>query len=154
MQHKLGGVVESATSREYGTHPINTKEDAVLFKETKSVQNVLMSHSDKVIKVAEGFRVVASSENCPIAAAENIDKNFYCFQFHPEVRHSEYGYKLIENFIRNVCGCTGDWTMEKFIEENIKKIKDKVGNDKVLCALSGGVDSSVVAALLLSLIHI
>lgn len=148
MQHKLGGVVESATSREYGTHPINTKEDAVLFKETKSVQNVLMSHSDKVIKVAEGFRVVASSENCPIAAAENINKNFYCFQFHPEVRHSEYGYKLIENFIRNVCGCTGDWTMEKFIEENIKKIKDKVGNDKVLCALSGGVDSSVVAALL------
>lgn len=148
MQHKLGGKVESATSREYGTHPVQVTENAVLFKETPSTQNVLMSHSDKVVELAPGFEVVATSENCPIAAAQNVENNFYCFQFHPEVRHSEYGYDMLRNFIRNVCGCTGDWTMQSFIEENVTKIRAQVGTDKVLCALSGGVDSSVVAALL------
>ena len=107
-----------------------------------------MSHSDKVVELAEGFKVVATSDNCPIAAAENVEKNFYCFQFHPEVRHSEYGYDLIRNFIRNVCNCTGDWTIQNFIDEKIKEIRAEVGDQKVLCALSGGVDSSVVAALL------
>ncbi len=148
MQHKLGGKVESATSREYGTHAVEVKEGAVLFKDTPTTQNVLMSHSDKVVELAEGFEIVATSDNCPIAAAQNVDRNFYCFQFHPEVRHSEYGYDLIRNFIRNVCGCKDNWTMTSFIEENIVKIREKVGKDKVLCALSGGVDSSVVAALL------
>ena len=148
MQHKLGGKVESATSREYGTHSVEVKEGAVLFKDTPTTQNVLMSHSDKVVELAEGFEIVATSDNCPIAAAQNVDRNFYCFQFHPEVRHSEYGYDLIRNFIRNVCGCKDNWTMTSFIEENIVKIREKVGKDKVLCALSGGVDSSVVAALL------
>ena len=107
-----------------------------------------MSHSDKVVELAEGFKVVATSDNCPIAAAENVEKNFYCFQFHPEVRHSEYGYDLIRNFIRNVCNCTGDWTIQNFIDEKIEEIRAEVGDQKVLCALSGGVDSSVVAALL------
>ncbi|MBU0279376.1 glutamine-hydrolyzing GMP synthase [Gemella sp. zg-1178] len=148
MQHKLGGKVESATSREYGAHPINVKEDAVLFKDTPNTQTVLMSHSDKVVKLADGFEIVASSHNCPIAAAQDKKRNFYCFQFHPEVRHSEYGYDLLRNFVRNVCACKADWTMQAFIEENIVKIREKVGKDKVLCALSGGVDSSVVAALL------
>lgn len=148
MQHKLGGKVESATSREYGAHPIKVKDGAVLFNNTPNIQTVLMSHSDKVVELADGFEIVASSDNCPMAAAQDTKRNFYCFQFHPEVRHSEYGYDLLRNFVRNVCACKGDWTMQAFIEENIVKIREKVGKDKVLCALSGGVDSSVVAALL------
>lgn len=148
MQQKLGGKVESATSREYGAHPINVTSGAKLFEGTPDNQQVLMSHSDKVVELADGFKVVATSDNCPIAAAENVEKNFYCFQFHPEVRHSEYGYNMLENFIRNICGCEKQWTMQSFIDENIDKIRKQVGDDKVLCALSGGVDSSVVAALL------
>ena len=107
-----------------------------------------MSHSDKVVELADGFKVVATSDNCPIAAAENVEKGFYCFQFHPEVRHSEYGYDLLKNFIRNVCNCTENWTIQNFIDDKIKEIRAEVGDQKVLCALSGGVDSSVVAALL------
>ena len=107
-----------------------------------------MSHSDKVVELADGFKVVATSDNCPIAAAENVEKGFYCFQFHPEVRHSEYGYDLLKNFIRNVCNCTENWTIQNFIDDKIKEIREEVGDQKVLCALSGGVDSSVVAALL------
>ncbi|WP_370520050.1 glutamine-hydrolyzing GMP synthase [Gemella sp. GH3] len=148
MQHKLGGKVESATTREYGTQPINVDNGATLFKGTPLTQDVLMSHSDKVVSLAEGFRIVANSENCPIAAAEDVSRNFYCFQFHPEVNHSVYGNNLLENFVREVCGCTDSWTMQSFIDENIEKIQKQVGSDKVLCALSGGVDSSVVAALL------
>ncbi|AXI26526.1 glutamine-hydrolyzing GMP synthase [Gemella sp. ND 6198] len=148
MQHKLGGKVESATSREYGAHNINVVTGAKLFENTPTTQQVLMSHSDKVVSLASGFKTVATSDNCPIAAAENVEKGFYCFQFHPEVRHSEYGYKLLENFIRNACHCTENWTIQNFIEEKIEEIRAEVGNKKVLCALSGGVDSSVVAALL------
>ena len=148
MQHKLGGRVESATSREYGAHNIDVVEDARLFEGTPTTQQVLMSHSDKVVELADGFKVVATSDNCPIAAAENVEKGFYCFQFHPEVRHSEYGYDLLKNFIRNVCNCTENWTIQNFIDDKIKEIREEVGDQKVLCALSGGVDSSVVAALL------
>ena len=148
MQHKLGGKVESATSREYGAHNVDVTPGAKLFEGTPETQQVLMSHSDKVVELAEGFKVVATSDNCPIAAAENVEKDFYCFQFHPEVRHSEYGYDLIKNFIRNVCKCTENWTIQNFIDEKIEEIRAEVGDQKVLCALSGGVDSSVVAALL------
>ena len=148
MQHKLGGRVESATSREYGAHNIDVVEGARLFEGTPTTQQVLMSHSDKVVELADGFKVVATSDNCPIAAAENVEKGFYCFQFHPEVRHSEYGYDLLKNFIRNVCNCTENWTIQNFIDDKIKEIREEVGDQKVLCALSGGVDSSVVAALL------
>ena len=148
MQHKLGGLVESATSREYGAHNIDVVEGARLFEGTPTTQQVLMSHSDKVVELADGFKVVATSDNCPIAAAENVEKGFYCFQFHPEVRHSEYGYDLLKNFIRNVCNCTENWTIQNFIDDKIKEIREEVGDQKVLCALSGGVDSSVVAALL------
>ena len=148
MQHKLGGRVESAASREYGAHNIDVVEGARLFEGTPTTQQVLMSHSDKVVELADGFEVVATSDNCPIAAAENVEKGFYCFQFHPEVRHSEYGYDLLKNFIRNVCNCTESWTIQNFIDEKIEEIRAEVGDQKVLCALSGGVDSSVVAALL------
>ena len=148
MQHKLGGRVESAASREYGAHNIDVVEGARLFEGTPTTQQVLMSHSDKVVELADGFKVVATSDNCPIAAAENVEKGFYCFQFHPEVRHSEYGYDLLKNFIRNVCNCTENWTIQNFIDDKIKEIRAEVGDQKVLCALSGGVDSSVVAALL------
>ena len=148
MQHKLGGRVESAASREYGAHNIDVVEGARLFEGTPTTQQVLMSHSDKVVELADGFKVVATSDNCPIAAAENVEKGFYCFQFHPEVRHSEYGYDLLKNFIRNVCNCTENWTIQNFIDEKIEEIRAEVGDQKVLCALSGGVDSSVVAALL------
>jgi len=148
MQHKLGGRVESAASREYGAHNIDVVAGAHLFEGTPTTQQVLMSHSDKVVELADGFKVVATSDNCPIAAAENVEKGFYCFQFHPEVRHSEYGYDLLKNFIRNVCNCTENWTIQNFIDEKIEEIRAEVGDQKVLCALSGGVDSSVVAALL------
>lgn len=149
MQHKLGGKVEAANSREYGEATLNVKhENTNLFANTPLAQTVLMSHSDKVVEIAPGFEVVATSENCPVAAVENKERNFYAVQFHPEVRHSVYGTDILKNFVRGVCDCKGEWTMKSFIEQETKKIQAQVGDQKVLCALSGGVDSSVVAALL------
>ena len=107
-----------------------------------------MSHTDKIEEVPEGFRIVASSDNCKVAAMENVEKKFYATQFHPEVEHTEAGKIMLRNFLYNVCGCTGQWKVESFVEEMIAHIKEQVGDGKVLCALSGGVDSSVAAVLL------
>ena len=148
MQHKLGGKVESATSREYGAHNIDVTPGARLFEGTPTTQQVLMSHSDKVVELAEGFKVVATSDNCPIAAAENVEKDFYCFQFHPEVRHSVYGNDILKNFAFGICGAKGDWSMANFVDMQIAQIRETVGDRKVLLGLSGGVDSSVVGVLL------
>ncbi|TDM20084.1 glutamine-hydrolyzing GMP synthase [Macrococcoides canis] len=147
MTKLLGGLVERANEREYGKAVI-TAETHSLFTKLPEEQTVWMSHSDKVINLPEGFNVIAHSPSCKYAAIENPERNLYGVQFHPEVRHSEYGNDLLRNFIREICKCTGEWTMENFIDIEIEKIREKVGDRKVICAMSGGVDSSVVAVLI------
>lgn len=147
MTKLLGGSVERANEREYGKAVIKAKTHS-LFTKLPEEQTVWMSHSDKVINLPEGFNVIAHSPSCKYAAIENPKRNLYGVQFHPEVRHSEYGNDLLRNFIREICKCTGEWTMENFIEIEIEKIREKVGDRKVICAMSGGVDSSVVAVLI------
>lgn len=148
MAYDLGGTVESAPNKEYGQAFINVENTDSLFHDTPQHQEVWMSHGDLVTKVPEGFDIVATSENCPIAAMQNKEKNFYAIQFHPEVRHTQYGNDLLRHFTFDICQCQGNWTMDNFIEMQIEQIKAKVGDDKVLLALSGGVDSSVVGVLL------
>ncbi|MCP8617843.1 glutamine-hydrolyzing GMP synthase [Salirhabdus salicampi] len=148
MTHHFGGKVERASKREYGKANISLQNDPKLFANQPSEQTVWMSHSDKVNETPEGFQVDATSPSCPIAAMSDESRQMYGVQFHPEVRHTEFGTKLLENFVFNICNCAGNWTIENFIEMEIQKIRDEVGDGKVLCALSGGVDSSVVAALL------
>lgn len=142
------GKVEAATHKEYGQAFIQTKNNSRLFENTPGTQQVWMSHGDLVTKLPNGFETVATSENCPITAIENLNKNIYAIQFHPEVRHSIYGNNILKNFAFNICHCNGNWTMDNFIDMQINKIKDTVKDDKVLLALSGGVDSSVVGVLL------
>ena len=176
MQHILGGKVEKADAREYGktrtlinkksrlfegvgreigasenyAGAISDKEKArASFDESDTLATqVWMSHFDYISKLADGFKSVAYTENCPVAAAENVDDNLYAIQFHPEVLHTVEGTKMLFNYVRNICGCAGTWRMDSFVETSIKQIRDKVGDGKVLLALSGGVDSSVLAALL------
>lgn len=149
MTAQFNGKVEAASKREYGQAFIDVKENkAGLFSELPTNQQVWMSHGDLVTEVPEGFEVTATSTDCPIAAMADAARQFYGVQFHPEVRHSEYGNDLLKNFAFDVCGCKGDWSMESFIDIEIAKIRETVGDKKVLLALSGGVDSSVVGVLL------
>ncbi len=148
MQHVLGGEVKRAQNREYGKTAITVDPSSPLMQGVSANTSCWMSHFDYISKLAPGFRSVAQSENCPVAAAENAEKALYGIQFHPEVLHTPEGTKMLYNFVRGICGCSGDWRMDAFVEENIKAIREKVGNGKVLCALSGGVDSSVAAVLL------
>ncbi len=148
MAHTQGGKVEGAETREYGKAEINVTSENALFKNLPTDQIVWMSHGDHVTEVPAGFEVIATSPACPIAAMANAERKFYAVQFHPEVRHSVYGNDLLRNFVFEVCGAKGDWSMANFIEIEIAKIREQVGNKKVLCALSGGVDSSVVAVLI------
>ncbi len=148
ISHKLGGKVESASESEYGVAPIELKAKSELFANTPETQDVLMSHGDRVVEIPEGFHVVATSPNSPFAAVENTERNIYGIQFHPEVRHSVYGTDMLRNFALNICGAKGDWSMESFIDMQIAKIREQVGDKKVLLGLSGGVDSSVVGVLL------
>ncbi|WP_163528673.1 glutamine-hydrolyzing GMP synthase [Halobacillus ihumii] len=148
MTHHFGGKVERAKEREYGKADISIHEDPLLFRKTPKQQTVWMSHSDKVIAPPEEFRIDATSSSCPVAAMSNVDTNMYGVQFHPEVRHSEYGNDLLRSFVFEACEATDDWTMEHVVDMEVEKIRAKVGDRKVLCALSGGVDSSVVAALI------
>lgn len=147
MTHHLGGKVEKATHREYGKAMIQVKNASALFERLPDEQVVWMSHGDLVTAPPEGFTVDAVSASCPIAAMSNEAKKFYAVQFHPEVRHSVYGNDILRNFVFDVCQCKGDWTMESFIDSEVRKIRELVGDKKVLCALSGGVDSSVAAVL-------
>ena len=147
MTNHLGGKVEKATHREYGKAMIQVKNASALFKRLPDEQVVWMSHGDLVTAPPEGFTVDAVSASCPIAAMSNEAKKFYAVQFHPEVRHSVYGNDILRNFVFDVCQCKGDWTMESFIDSEVRKIRELVGDKKVLCALSGGVDSSVAAVL-------
>ncbi len=148
MTHQLKGKVEKAEVREYGKANIEIVNSSPLYHDLDQNQLVWMSHSDRVIDLPEGFKVDASTDHAPIAAMSNTKKEFYAVQFHPEVRHTEYGMDMIKNFVFNVCKVEPNWSMETFIEDKIKEIQDTVGDKKVLCALSGGVDSSVVAVLI------
>ncbi|SDK37260.1 glutamine-hydrolyzing GMP synthase [Sediminibacillus albus] len=148
MTQHFGGNVRRAQDREYGKADIQLATSSVLFKETPNTQTVWMSHGDKVIEPPAGFAIDATSTSTPVAAFSNPEKDLYGVQFHPEVRNTEYGNHLLKQFVFDVCGASGDWTMENFVDQEVEKIQAKVGDKKVLCALSGGVDSSVVAALI------
>ena len=148
MTHILGGTVSRADKREYGTLPVNINNKSPLFSGFGDSNECLMSHTDFVSKVPEGFEVIGSTNNCPTAAMQNLEKKFYGIQFHPEVNNTVNGINIIKNFLYNVCGCSGDWKMSSFVEESVKSLKEKIGDKKALCALSGGVDSSVAAVLL------
>ncbi|HIT71103.1 MAG TPA: glutamine-hydrolyzing GMP synthase [Candidatus Scatovivens faecipullorum] len=148
MTHILGGKVERADKREYGVTEVNINNESSIFKGFSDKNNFLMSHTDFVSKLPEGFENIASTIDCPNAAIQNIEKKFYGIQFHPEVNLSENGIQVLKNFIYDVCNCTGTWKMSSFVENTIKHIKEKVGDKKALCALSGGVDSSVAASLM------
>ena len=148
MSHLLGGKVETAPTSEYGKTLVNVDVDSVLFKDVNKETVCWMSHTDYVAKIPSNFKMIASTPVCPFAAMENKEKKLYAVQFHPEVMHSVEGMKMLRNFVYDVCECQGDWIMKDYVESTIKSIKEKVGNGKVLCALSGGVDSSVAAVLL------
>lgn len=168
MQHVLGGKVERADVQEYGktkvyVNPesalfagVGTKADAVTYpvismpghEDNTNDTQCWMSHFDYISKLAPGFKSIAHTADCPVAAAENAEAGLYGIQYHPEVLHTLEGTKMLFNFVRNICGCAGDWRMDSFVETQIKEIREKVGDGKVLLALSGGVDSSVLAALL------
>ncbi|MGN1266707.1 MAG: glutamine-hydrolyzing GMP synthase, partial [Dorea sp.] len=149
MMHVLGGKVEKAPVREYGkTEVIIDKADSKVYAGVSPKTVCWMSHFDYISKIAPGFEITAHTADCPVAAAENAQAGLYAIQYHPEVLHTVEGTKMLSNFVLEVCGCAGDWRMDSFVEESIKQIREKVGNGKVLCALSGGVDSSVAAVLL------
>ncbi|MCD7036486.1 glutamine-hydrolyzing GMP synthase [Metabacillus sp. GX 13764] len=148
MTHYMGGKVESAGHREYGKALISVQDSPALFNGLPSEQTAWMSHSDLVVEVPKGFHVDAVSPSCPNAAMSSEERRLYGVQYHPEVRHSEFGNELLKNFVFDICGCKDAWTMENFIEMEMEKIRQTVGDKKVLCALSGGVDSSVVAVLI------
>lgn len=151
MVDQLGGTVKSSKEREFGRSILNVTADCNLFKGIWTVGNekqVWMSHGDRVEALPDGFKIVGTSENAPYAAIANDDKNFYAIQFHPEVIHTPDGSTLLKNFTHMIAGCGGNWTMAAFKEQEIAKVRAQVNDGKVLCGLSGGVDSSVVAVLL------
>jgi GMP synthase (glutamine-hydrolysing) len=151
MVEQLGGKVETSDHREFGRAFVDVNEDCALFHGVWNVgvkEQVWMSHGDRVAALPEGFKVVATSEGAPYAVIALEDKKFYGMQFHPEVVHTPHGAQLLGNFVHGVCGCSGDWTMAAFRDQAIDAIRKQVGSGRVICGLSGGVDSSVAAALL------
>ena len=148
MNYLLGGRVEKAPVREYGYTDVEVNSDTTLFRHVSEKTVCWMSHTIYIAEAAPGFEVTAKTSVCPVAAAQNEEKKLYCVQFHPEVSHTVEGNKMLENFLKRACKCSCDWKMDSFVETSIKEIREKVGNGKVLCALSGGVDSSVAAVLL------
>jgi GMP synthase (glutamine-hydrolysing) len=149
MMHVLGGEVKRAPEREYGKTEITLDHpESRLFTGVPASTVVWMSHNDYISRIADGFEITAHSASCPVAAAECTDRGLYAFQFHPEVLHSEYGKTMIHNYVRDICGCSGDWRMSDFAERTIASLREQIGDGKVLCGLSGGVDSSVAAVIL------
>lgn len=148
MAYLCGGKVATAPVSEFGKTDINIDTSSVLFQDVSEKIVVWMSHTDYIAEVPEGFKICATTAVCPVAAMEYVEKKLYATQFHPEVMHTQDGTKMLANFVYKVCGCAGTWKMSSFVDETIKNIREKVGNGKVLCALSGGVDSSVAAVLL------
>ncbi len=148
MQLILGGRVEKAPVREYGKVQVMVDPKSPLFAEVGQETICWMSHNDYISQIAPGFQIVAHTADCPVAAAEDPKRELYAIQFHPEVLHTQEGTRMLHNFVRGICGCAGTWRMDSFVENSVKAIREKVGNGKVLLALSGGVDSSVAAGLL------
>ena len=148
MMHILGGTVEKAPVREYGKTEVFVDTTTPLFDGVDEKTICWMSHFDYISKAAPGFKIVAHTADCPVAAAENTKQKLYAIQFHPEVLHTVQGKEMLNNFVTGICGCAGDWRMDSFVEQSIRAIREKVGDGKVLLALSGGVDSSVAAGLL------
>ncbi len=148
MMHVLGGRVEKAPVREYGKTEVSVVTSSTLFKDVNPTTICWMSHFDYISKLAPDFEICAHTADCPVAAAQCNERKLYAIQFHPEVLHTQEGTKMLHNFVRGICGCAGDWKMDSFVEQSIRSIRKKVGSGKVLCALSGGVDSSVAAVLL------
>ncbi len=145
--HLLGGKVESAVASEYGKTEVKYTRSP-LTKDMPEKAVCWMSHTDKITKLPDGFSVIAESDNCPFAAFGDDKRKVYGVQFHPEVNHTQYGTQLLRNFLYEVCGAVGDWTMSNFVHNQIETLKEKLGNKKVLCAMSGGVDSAVAATLI------
>ncbi len=148
IAYTLGGKVEHAKTSEYGKREFTFVKDSPVSKEIPKTSICWMSHTDHVAKAPEGFDVLATTQSCPVTVFGSETKSIYGIQFHPEVVHSEYGNKMLENFLYGVCKAKGDWTMKNFVEEQIAAIKARVGDKKVLCAMSGGVDSAVAATLI------
>ena len=148
MVYLLGGKVETAPVSEYGKTEVAIDTNSVLFHNVSEKTIAWMSHTDYIAKPPAEFKICASTDVCPAAAIEYNEKKLYATQFHPEVIHTQEGMKMLSNFVYDVCGCKGNWKMSSFVDEIVKSIREKVGDGKVLCALSGGVDSSVAAVLL------
>ena len=148
MSYMLGGSVKTAPVSEYGKTEVAVDTESALFKNVSPSTICWMSHTDYIEKAPEKFKITAHTPVCPVAGMENAEKKLYAVQFHPEVMHTQEGTKMLSNFVYDICGCTGDWKMDSFVETTIHQIREKVGDGKVLCALSGGVDSSVTAVLL------
>ena len=148
MAYVLGGRVETAEVREYGKTEVHVDQTSVIFENVSEDTICWMSHTDYIAQVPEGFRISATTPVCPAAAMENDSRKLYATQFHPEVVHTVEGVKMLSNFVYQVCQCHGEWKMDSFVETTIKQLREKIGDGKVLCALSGGVDSSVAAVLL------
>ena len=148
MMHVLGGRVEKAPVREYGKIEVSVETASPLFQGISPQTVCWMSHNDYISEPAPGFEVTARTPDCPVAAAENRERGLFAIQFHPEVLHTKEGTKMLYNFVRGVCACAGTWRMDHFVENTVRQIREKVGTGKVLCALSGGVDSSVAAVML------
>ena len=147
MTKALGGKVAHAGSGEYGKTAVSLDNETRLFSGLEKNNVCWMSHQDYAEKAPEGFTVIAQTEECPIAAMQNEDKKLYGVQFHPEVMHTPFGKQMFSNFLFNICNLSGDWTMSSFAQNKIREIREKVGDKNVLCAMSGGVDSSVAAVL-------
>lgn len=148
ISYLLEGEVATAPVSEYGKTEVTVDKSSVLFEDVEEKTICWMSHTDYIAKAPEGFKVVATTPVCPVAAMECPEKKLYATQFHPEVMHTVEGMKMLSNFVYKVCGCSGDWKMSSFVEDTVKALREKIGDGKVLCALSGGVDSSVAAVLL------
>lgn len=148
IAYQNGGQVDKAARREYGSAKLNVRDGSGILNNIDSGSRVWMSHGDSLTKLPQGFEIIADSENSPICAISNPERNIYGVQFHPEVHHSEQGIELLKNFVRDICGCKEVWNAHAFIEREIEIIRETAGDDKVICALSGGVDSTVLAVLL------
>ena len=144
----LGGKIEKSRKREFGPADIKVLDNSDLFKNINNNERVWMSHSDRVLSLPEGFKIISKTSNTPVASIENIEKKIYGTQFHPEVVHTIKGKQIIKNFIFGISKCKKTWTPRSFIEHTVQSLKDRIGSSNVICALSGGVDSSVTAALL------
>lgn len=142
------GKVDTAPVSEYGKIELKADTESVLFKDINKNSTVWMSHTDYISEAPKGFKITATTDDCPCAAMENADRKIYAVQFHPEVTHTEFGKQILHNFLYEVCGCKGDWVMDDFIDRSVRELREKIGDRKVILGLSGGVDSSVAAGLL------